>query len=60
MKEETTLKEHLAPSAAVVVIIMGEIVFTSRANKITLEKRDGLPLLVMFFTRFMQRNIGLS
>ena len=42
MKAETTLKEHPAPSAAVVVLLTGEIVFTSSENKITLEEGDGV------------------
>lgn len=42
MKAETTLSEHRAPSAAVVVMLTGEIIFTSNKNKITLEKGDGV------------------
>ena len=42
MKAETTLKEHPAPAAAVVVMLTGEIIFTSSKNKITLEKGDGV------------------
>ena len=42
MKAGTTLDEHSAPAAAVVVTLGGKIIFTSSADKITLEQGDGV------------------
>jgi len=42
MKAGTTLEEHSAPAAAVVVTLDGKIVFTTRTDKITLEAGEGV------------------
>ncbi len=42
MKAGTTLDEHPAPAAAVVFTLDGKIIFTSRADKITLEQGEGV------------------
>ena len=42
MKAGTTLDEHSAPAAAVVVTLGGKIIFTSSADKIVLEPGDGV------------------
>ena len=42
MKAGTTLAEHSAPAAAVVVTLGGEIIFTSSTDKITLEAGEGV------------------
>lgn len=42
MKAGTTLEEHSAPAAAVVVTLSGKIIFTSSADKITLEAGEGV------------------
>ena len=40
LKAETTLAEHSAPAAAAVVTLSGSIIFTTSADKITLEQGD--------------------
>ncbi len=42
LKAGTTLEEHSAPAAAVVVTLSGNIIFTTSADKITLEQGDGV------------------
>ena len=42
MKAGATLDEHAAPAAAVVVTLDGKIIFTSSADKITLEQGEGV------------------
>ena len=42
MKAGTTLDEHSAPAAAVVVTLGGKIIFTSSTDKITLEQGEGV------------------
>ena len=42
MKAGTTLDEHSAPAAAVVVTLGGKIIFTSSADKIVLEQGEGV------------------
>lgn len=42
MKAETTLAEHPAPAAAVVIILSGKIIFTTSGDKITLEQGEGV------------------
>ena len=42
MKAGRTLEEHSAPAAAVVVTLSGKIIFTSSADKITLEAGEGV------------------
>ena len=42
MKAGTTLEEHPAPAAAVVITLSGKIIFTSSADKITLEHGEGV------------------
>ena len=42
LKAGTTLEEHSAPAAATVVTLSGNIIFTTSADKITLEHGDGV------------------
>ena len=42
LKEGTTLDEHSAPAAAAVVTLSGSIIFTTSAEKITLEQGDAV------------------
>ena len=42
MKAGTTLEEHSAPAAAVVVTLGGKIIFTSSTDKITLAEGEGV------------------
>ena len=42
MKAGTTLEEHSAPAAAVVVTLDGKIIFTTSTDKITLETGEGV------------------
>ena len=42
MKSETTLEEHSAPAAATVIMLSGNIIFTTSKDKITLEQGDSV------------------
>ena len=42
MKAETTLEEHSAPAAATVIVLSGNIIFTTSKEKITLEQGDNV------------------
>ena len=42
LKAGTTLEEHSAPAAATVIALSGNIIFTTSADKITLEQGDGV------------------
>jgi quercetin dioxygenase-like cupin family protein len=42
MKAETTLAEHPAPASAVVIMLSGEIIFTTSGDKITLAEGEGV------------------
>ncbi len=42
LKAGTTLEEHSAPAAATVITLSGNIIFTTSAEKITLEQGDGV------------------
>ena len=42
MKAGTTLEEHPAPAAAVVIPLSGKIIFTTSSHKITLEEGEGV------------------
>ena len=42
MKAGTTLSEHPAPAAAAVIMLSGEIIFTTSSDKITLEQGEGV------------------
>ena len=42
LKAGATLEDHTAPAAAVVVTLSGRIIFTTTADKITLEQGDGV------------------
>ena len=42
LKSGTTLEEHSAPAAATVITLSGNIIFTTNADKITLEQSEGV------------------
>ena len=42
LKAGTTLEDHSAPAAATVVTLSGNIIFTTSADKITLEQGDSV------------------
>lgn len=42
LKVGTTLEEHSAPAAATVITLSGNIIFTTSADKITLEQGEGV------------------
>ena len=42
MKSETTLEEHSAPAAATVILLSGNIIFTTSDDKITLAQGDSV------------------
>lgn len=42
MKSEATLVEHSAPAAATVILLSGNIIFTTSDDKITLEQGDSV------------------
>ena len=42
LKAENALDEHSAPAAATVVMLSGSIIFTTNANKITMEQGEGV------------------
>ena len=42
LKAGTTLEDHSAPAAATVVTLSGNIIFTTSADKITLEQGEGV------------------
>ena len=42
LKAGTTLEEHSAPAAAAVITLSGNIIFTTSADKITLEQGDSV------------------
>ncbi len=42
MKSETTLEEHSAPAAATVILLSGNIIFTTSNDKITLTQGDSV------------------
>lgn len=55
MKEGTTLEEHHAPAAATVIALSGSIIFTTSANKITLNQGEGVA-----FTSDIQHTVYAS
>ena len=42
LKAGTTLEEHQAPAAATVITLSGDIIFTTSAEKITLEQGEAV------------------
>ena len=42
LKAGTALEEHPAPAAAIVITLSGSIIFTTSADKITLEQGEGV------------------
>ena len=42
LKAGTTLEEHQAPAAATVIVLSGNIIFTTSAEKITLEQEEAV------------------
>ena len=42
LKAGNTLEEHSAPAAAAVIMLSGSIIFTTNAEKITLEQGEGI------------------
>ena len=55
MKSEATLEEHSAPAAATVILLSGNIIFTTSNDKITLTQGDSVT-----FTADIRHNVHAS